>query len=33
VARNPISSKRAMEIASSGAMPETLTVIALADHR
>ena len=33
VARNPISSKRAMEIASSGGTPETLTVIALADHR
>jgi len=33
VARNPISSKRAMEIASSGGAPETLTVIALADHR
>ena len=33
VSRNPISSKRAMEIASSGGTPETLTVIALADHR
>jgi len=33
VARTPISSKRAMEIASSGGTPETLTVIALADHR
>ena len=33
VARDPISSKRAMEIASSGGTPETLTVIALADHR
>ena len=33
VARNPISSKRAMEIASSGGTPETFTVIALADHR
>jgi hypothetical protein len=33
VVRNPISSKRAMEIASSGGTPETLTVIALADHR
>ena len=33
VARNPLSSKKAMEIASSGARPETLTVIALADRR
>ena len=33
VARNPISSKRAMEVASSGGMPETMTIIALADHR
>jgi hypothetical protein len=33
VARNPLSSKRAMEIASSGGAPETFTVIALADHR
>jgi hypothetical protein len=33
VARNPLSSKRAMEIAGSGGTPETLTVIALADHR
>jgi hypothetical protein len=32
VARNPISSKRAMEIASSGGMPETKTIIALASH-
>jgi hypothetical protein len=29
VARNPLSSKRAMEIASSGGMPETKTIIAL----
>jgi hypothetical protein len=29
VTRNPISSKRAMEIASSGGMPETRTIIAL----
>lgn len=29
VARNPLSSKRAMEIASSGGMPETRTIIAL----
>ena len=33
VARNPISSKRAMEIASSGGMPQAITVIALADRR
>ena len=33
VARNPLSSKRAMEIAGSGRMPETFTVIALADRR
>ena len=33
VARNPLSSKRAMEIASSGGMPETFTVIALSDRR
>jgi hypothetical protein len=30
VARNPLSSKRAMEIASSGGVPETKTIIALA---
>lgn len=30
VARNPISSKRAMEIASSGGIPETRTIVALA---
>jgi len=29
VARNPLSSKKAMEIASSGVRPETFTVIAL----
>lgn len=33
VARNPLSSKRAMEIASSGGAPETFTVVALADRR
>jgi hypothetical protein len=33
VARNPISSKRAMEIASSGGTPQTFTVLALTDHR
>lgn len=33
VARNPLSSKRAMEIASSGGKPETRVVIALADPR
>ena len=32
VARNPLSTKRAMEIASSGGTPETLTVVAFADH-
>ena len=30
VARNPLSSKRAMEIASGGGKPETKTIIALA---
>jgi len=30
VVRDPLSSKRAMEIASSGGMPETRTIIALA---
>src|SRR5271169_118295 len=30
VARNPLSSKRAMEIASSGGTPETFTVMAFA---
>ena len=29
VARNPLSSKRAMEIASSGGVPESRTIIAL----
>jgi hypothetical protein len=33
VARNPLSSKKAMEIASSGEKLRTFTVIALADHR
>ncbi len=33
VARNPLSSKRAMEIASSGERPRTFTILALADHR
>ena len=33
VARNPLSSKAAMQIASSGDKPQTFTVIALADHR
>jgi len=33
VARNPLSSKRAMEIAGSGGTPQTLTVIALGDRR
>jgi|SRR5215469_11603639 len=33
VARNPLSSKRAMEIASSGGQPEMKVVIALADVR
>ena len=33
VARNPLSSKRAMEIASSGGKPQTFTILALADHR
>jgi hypothetical protein len=33
VARNPLSSKKAMEIASSGERPETLTVVAIADRR
>ena len=31
VARNPLSGKRAMEIASSGGRPEMKIVIALAD--
>ena len=33
VARNPLSTKRAMEIASSGGTPQTFTVLALADQR
>jgi len=33
VARNPLSSKKAMEIAGSGGKPETRVVIALADAR
>jgi hypothetical protein len=33
VARNPLSSKRAMEVAGSGGKPDTRTIIALADHR
>jgi len=33
VARNPLSSKKAMESASIGERPETFTVVALADRR
>ena len=33
VARNPLSSKKAMENASNGERPETFTVVALADTR
>jgi hypothetical protein len=33
VARNPLSTKRAMEIASSGVAPQTFTILALADRR
>jgi len=33
VARNPLSSKRAMEVASGGERPQTFTILALADHR
>ena len=33
LARNSLSSKRAMEIASSGGKPQTFTVLALSDHR
>ena len=33
VARNPLSTKRAMEIASSGGTPQTFTILALTDHR
>ena len=32
VARNPLSSKRAMEIASSGGTPETQVILAYAAH-
>jgi hypothetical protein len=32
VARNPLSSKKAMEMAHSGASPRTTTIIALAGH-
>jgi hypothetical protein len=33
VARNPLSSKKAMEIASSGVAPQTFTILAHADRR
>jgi hypothetical protein len=33
VARNPMSSKKAMEIASSGVAPQTFTILAHADRR
>ncbi|HKD59943.1 MAG TPA: hypothetical protein VKB47_05760 [Terracidiphilus sp.] len=33
VARNPLSSKRAMEIATGGVAPQTFTVLALSDRR
>jgi len=33
VARNPLSSKQAMQLASSGGQPQTFTVLALTDHR
>ena len=33
VARNPLSTKRAMEIATSVGKPQTFTVLALTDHR
>ena len=33
VARNPLSSKRATEIVSSGIAPQTFTILALSDHR
>jgi hypothetical protein len=33
VARNPLSSKKAMEIASSGVAPQTFTILALAGRR
>jgi hypothetical protein len=33
VGRNPLSSKRATEISSSGERPQTFTILALADRR
>jgi len=33
VARNPLSSKHAMEVAGGGERPQTFTILALADHR
>jgi hypothetical protein len=33
VARNPLSTRRTMEVASSGGKPQTFTVLALTDHR
>jgi hypothetical protein len=33
LARNPLSGRRAMELASSGALPQTTTVIALSTSR
>jgi len=33
VSRNPLSTKQAMEIASSGGKPQAFTVLALSDHR
>jgi hypothetical protein len=33
LARNSLSNKRAMEIASSGGKPQTFTILALSDHR
>jgi hypothetical protein len=33
VARNPLSSKRATQLASSGEGPQTFTTLALTDHR
>jgi len=33
VARNPLSSKRAMEVAGSGSKPETKIVLALTNAR
>jgi hypothetical protein len=33
VTRSPLSSKRAMEVASSGERPQTFTILALADRR